>query len=160
MKFLWFFPYHNTILPFLFEKKMEGTWQEPARFFHLLEKWCHWHSAPSSLKMELHKGVCVLCVTENFWLSSHCAKSEVEENEKWDLRGQLFPSWVSSSDLHQCHLPRLFAMPFKKSWSGLFLCCTWLPLVGDYEPQNGWLTSYFANFLHQGPDRDFDGAFC
>ena len=83
---------------------------------------------------------------ENFWLSSQSAKScNACKNEKWGLRGQLFPSWVSSSDLHQCHLPRLF-LCYALLKSHDLVLCIWL-LREEESLKMGHFVQ-LANFQH------------
>ena len=83
---------------------------------------------------------------KNFWLSSQSAKScNACKNEKWGLRGQLFPSWVSSSDLHQCHLPRLF-LCYALLKSHDLVLCIWL-LREEESLKMGHFVQ-LANFQH------------
>ena len=117
MKFLWFFPYHNTTTlhhHFSFENGRDMT-RARFFFFFISLKNDAIGICPPLFKHGYSRALVLLCVMlqymrrKIFWLSSQSAKScNACKNEKWDLRAQLFPSWVSSSDLHQCHLPRLF----------------------------------------------------
>ena len=129
MKFLWFFPYHNTTVlptsPFLFWKWKGHDKSQVFLLLHLLEKWCHWHLPPSS-NMDGRALVLLwtaVCTWEGKFFDYLHRVPRVVMPAK--MRNETF---VPNYFLHGCLLlicinvtcqDSFFVMPFKKSWSGV-----------------------------------------